>query len=41
MLTTEHFILLAGRPEKWDEKVCQQARRAGDQKVGINLPELH
>jgi hypothetical protein len=41
MLNTEDFILLAGRPEKWDEEIRQQARRAGDPKVGINLPKLH
>jgi len=40
MLNTEHFILLAGRPEKWDEEIRQQARCAGNQKVGINLPKL-
>jgi hypothetical protein len=40
MLNTEHLILLAGRPEKWDEEVRQHASRAADQKVGINLPEL-
>jgi hypothetical protein len=40
MLNTTGCVLLAGRPEKWDEEVRQQARRAGDQKVGINLPEL-
>ncbi len=40
MFNTEHFILLAGSPEKWDEEIRQQARPAGDQKVGINLPKL-
>src|SRR5215471_5893218 len=40
MLNTEHFVLLAGRPEKWDEEIRQQARPAGDQKVGINVPKL-
>ena len=40
MLNTEHFILLAGRPEKWDEEVRQQASRAAGQDVGIKLPEL-
>jgi hypothetical protein len=40
MLNTEHFILLAGRPEKRDEEIRQQARRAGDPKVEINLPKL-
>jgi len=41
MLNTKESILLAGRPEKWDEEVRQQARRAGDPKVEINLPKLH
>jgi hypothetical protein len=40
MFNTEHFILLAGSPERWDEEIRQQARPAGDQKVGINLPKL-
>jgi hypothetical protein len=40
MFNTEHFILLAGSPEKWDEEIRRQARPVGDQKVGINLPEL-
>jgi hypothetical protein len=40
MLNTEDFILLAGRPEKWDGEVRQQASRAADQNVAINLPEL-
>jgi hypothetical protein len=40
MLNTEHFTILAGRPEKWDEEVRQQASRAAGQDVGINLPEL-
>ncbi len=40
MLNTQHFILLAGRPEKWDEEVRHQASRAADQKVRTNLPKL-
>jgi hypothetical protein len=40
MLNTEDFILLAGRPEKWDEEVRQQASCATDQNVPTNLPEL-
>ena len=40
MLNTEQFILLAGRPEKWDEEVRQHASRAANQNVGINVPEL-
>jgi hypothetical protein len=40
MLNTEHFTLLAGRPEKWDEEMRHQASGAADENVGINLPEL-
>jgi len=40
MLNTEHFILLAGRPGKWDEEVRQQASCATEQNVPINLPKL-
>jgi hypothetical protein len=40
MLNTEHFTLLAGRPEKWDEEVRQHASYAGVHNVGINLPKL-
>jgi hypothetical protein len=40
MLNTEQCVLLAGRPEKRDEEVREQASRAGDQRVGINLPKL-
>ena len=40
MFNTEHFILLAGSPEKWDEEIRQQGRPAGEQKVGINLTKL-
>jgi hypothetical protein len=40
MLNTEHFTLLAGRPEKWDEEVRQQASRAAGQDDGIKLLEL-
>ena len=40
MLNTEHFILLAGRPEKWDEEVRRQVSGAAGQNVGINLAEL-
>jgi hypothetical protein len=40
MLNAEDFILLAGRPEKWDEEVRQQASRAADQNVGMNLRDL-
>jgi hypothetical protein len=40
MLNTEDFILLAGRPEKWDEEIRRQASRAADQNVRTNLPKL-
>jgi hypothetical protein len=40
MLNANEFVLLAGRPEEWDEEVRQQACRAGDPEVGIKLPEL-
>jgi len=40
MLNTEHFSLLAGRPEEWDEEIRQQASRAANQNVAINLREL-
>jgi len=39
MLNANEFVLLAGRPEEWDEEVRQQACRAGDPEV-IKLPEL-
>jgi hypothetical protein len=40
MLNTEHFSLLAGRPEECDEEIRQQASRAANQNVAINLREL-
>ena len=40
MLNTKEFVLLAGRPEKWDEEVRQQTSRAADQNVRTNLPKL-
>jgi hypothetical protein len=40
MLNIEHFTLLAGRPEEWDEEVRQQANCPTDQNVPINLPKL-
>jgi len=40
MLNTEHFVLLAGSPEKWDEEVRHQVSRAADENAAINLPEL-
>ena len=40
MLNAEDFILLGGRPEKWDEEVLQRAGRSGGQNARINLPEL-
>jgi len=40
MLNTEHFTLLAGSAEKWDEEIREQASRAADQNVGISLSEL-
>ena len=40
MLNTEHFILLAGKPENWDEEVRQQATGVVDQNGEINLPRL-
>jgi hypothetical protein len=40
MLNAEHFILLAGRPENWDEQVRQHPSRAAEQNVRVNLPEL-
>src|SRR5271166_4248929 len=40
MLRTEQFILLAGRPETWDEEVHQQAARVADPSVSINPAEL-
>ncbi len=40
IVNTEHFILLAGKPEKWDEEVHQQATRIADANARINLPEL-
>jgi hypothetical protein len=39
MLDTEDFILLGGRPEKWDKEVRQRAGRSGGQNARINLPE--
>jgi hypothetical protein len=38
-LTTQEFVLLAGRPEKWDEQVRQQASGAAGQNVSANLLE--
>jgi hypothetical protein len=40
MLNAEDFILLAGRPEKWDEEVRQRAGRSGGLNARINPPEL-
>ena len=40
MLNIEQFVLLAGRPEKWDEEIRRQANRAADQSVRTNLPKL-
>jgi hypothetical protein len=40
MLNTEHFILLAGNPGRWDEEVRQHARHAGAHNVWIGLPQL-
>lgn len=40
MLNTEHFILLAGKPEEWDEEVREQATRFANPSARVNLPEL-
>jgi hypothetical protein len=40
MLNAEDFILLAGWWEEWDEEVRQQASRAADQSVAMNLRDL-
>jgi hypothetical protein len=40
MLNTQQFVLLAGKPEKWDEEVRQQATRVADPNIRVGLPEL-
>ena len=40
MLNTEHFILLAGRPDTCDEELCQQATCVAEPSVRISTLEL-